>query len=92
MAYYVYILLCGDGSYYTGYTHDLKTRMEQHSKGQGSKYTRMKKLRRIVYFEWFNTRSGAMKREREIKRFTHKKKTALINEKQGGPQSNENNL
>jgi len=91
VAYYVYILLCGDGSYYTGYTHDLKTRMEQHSKGRGSKYTRMKKLHRIVYFEWFNTRSEAMKREREIKRFTHKKKTALINKKQGGSQPEENN-
>jgi predicted GIY-YIG superfamily endonuclease len=51
----------------------------------------MKKLRQIVYFEWFNTRSEAMKREREIKRFTHKKKTALINEKQGSPQLDENN-
>ena len=50
----------------------------------------MKKLQRIVYFEWFNTRSGAMKREREIKRFSHKKKTALINEKQGSPQPGEN--
>ena len=91
MGYYVYILLCRDDSYYTGYTHDLKTRLEQHLKGRGSRYTRMKKLRRIVYFEWFNTRSEAMKREREIKRFTHQEKTNLINEKQGGRQPDENN-
>lgn len=90
MAYYVYILLCRDGSYYTGYTQDLKTRLEQHLKGLGSRYTRMKKLRRIVYFEWYNTRSEAMKREREIKRLTHQEKTDLINEKQGGHQTGEN--
>jgi predicted GIY-YIG superfamily endonuclease len=51
----------------------------------------MKKLRRIVYFEWFKTRSEAMKREREIKRLTHHEKTDLINEKQGGRQPGENN-
>ena len=79
MAYYVYILLCGDGSYYTGYTHNLENRLEQHLNGKGSRYTRMKKLKRIVYMELFSSRSEAMKREKEIKRLTHTKKTELIN-------------
>ena len=83
MAFYVYILLCQDGSYYTGYTHDVKTRLDQHGRGRGARYTRMKKLRRIVYLEWYNTRADAMKRERAIKRLTHQEKTALIHEKQG---------
>ena len=78
MGYYVYILLCQDGSYYTGYTQDLKKRLEQHLNGEGSRYTRMRKPERIVYVELFNSRSDAMKREREIKRLTRKEKVDLI--------------
>ena len=78
MTYYVYILLCKDGSYYTGYTHDLTTRIEQHFKGKGARYIRMKKFDKIVHMELFNSRSQAMIREKEIKRLTHKKKTELI--------------
>lgn len=81
MGYYVYVLLCRDGSYYTGYTQDLKNRLEQHLNGKGSKYTRMKKPERIVYMERFNTRSDAMKREKEIKRLTREEKSELINKK-----------
>jgi putative endonuclease len=77
MIYYVYILLCGDGSYYTGYTQNLKNRLEQHLNGKGSRYTRMKKFDRVVHKEMFNTRSEAMKREREIKHLTHKEKSRL---------------
>jgi putative endonuclease len=79
--YYVYILLCHDGSYYTGYTHDLKSRLEQHRKGRGSRYTRMKKPKKIVYFEEFKSRSDAMVREREIKRLAHHEKTKMISAK-----------
>jgi len=78
MTYYVYIILCGDGSYYTGYTHDLKKRLEQHLNGKGSRYTRMKKTEKIVHMELFGSRSEAMKREKEIKRLTHKAKSELI--------------
>jgi len=82
MGYYVYILLCRDGSYYTGYTQDLKNRLEQHLNGKGSKYTRMKRPQRIVYMEWLETRSDAMKREKEIKRLKHKEKFDLAKEKE----------
>ncbi len=81
MWYYVYMLLCRDGSYYTGYTRDLKNRLEQHLRGKGSRYTSMKKPERIVYIESFKIRSDAMKREKEIKRLTHKEKSELINKK-----------
>ena len=37
---YTYILRCGDGSYYTGWTNNLKKRLEDHSQGRGAKYTR----------------------------------------------------
>ncbi|MFB0501984.1 MAG: GIY-YIG nuclease family protein [Candidatus Bathyarchaeia archaeon] len=82
MPYYIYILLCKDGSYYTGYAKDLKHRIEQHKKGQGSRYTRMHEAEEIVYKEEFNSRSEAMKREREIKSLSHSEKQRLINSQQ----------
>ena len=79
MPYYVYILLCEDGSYYTGYTKDVKGRVEQHEKGQASSYTSMHKPEKIVYVERFDSRGEAMKREREIKSLSHSKKERLAN-------------
>ena len=78
MPYYVYILLCKDGSYYTGQAKNVGHRVEQHKKGQGARYTRMHKPAKIVYVEEFNSRSDAMKREREIKSFSHSKKQRLV--------------
>lgn len=79
MPYYVYILLCRDGSYYTGYAKDVERRVEQHRKGQGARYTRMHEPEKIVYMEKFDTRSEAMKREQEIKSLSHNKKQQLAN-------------
>jgi len=79
MPYYVYILLCKDGGYYTGYAKDVKRRAERHKKGQGAKYTKMHEPEKIVYVEEFDGRSEAMKREREIKSLSHSKKQRLIN-------------
>jgi putative endonuclease len=78
MPYYVYILLCKDGSYYTGQAKNVEHRVEQHKKGQGARYTRMHRPAKIVYVEEFNSRSDAMKREREIKLFSHRKKQRLV--------------
>ncbi len=82
MPYYVYIVLCKDGSYYTGYAKDLKHRVEQHKKGQGARYTRMHEVDKIVYKEEFDSRSEAMKREREIKSLSHKAKQRLASTSQ----------
>ena len=79
MPYYVYILLCKDGSYYTGYAEDVKRRVERHKKGQGARYTRMHEPEKIVYVEEFDSRSETMKREREIKSLSHSKKQQLAN-------------
>ena len=79
MPYHVYILLCEDGSYYTGYAKDVKYRFEQHKKGRGARYTRMLKPEKIVYMEEFNSRSDAMKREQEIKSLSHNQKQRMIN-------------
>jgi putative endonuclease len=77
MPYYVYILACEDGTFYTGYTRDVEARMNLHKLGRGAKYLRTHKPEKIVYLEKFNARSDAMKREREIKRLTHAEKQKL---------------
>lgn len=77
-AYFVYILLCRDGTYYTGYSHHPEKRFLEHKKGRGARYTRMYKPTRIVYVEELRTRSAAMRREREIKTLNHEKKRMLI--------------
>jgi putative endonuclease len=77
MSFYVYILQCADGTFYTGYTKDLDARTRQHQNGKGAKYTKSHKPQRIAYFEVFGDRSAAMKRERVIKKFSHKQKVEL---------------
>jgi putative endonuclease len=77
-SYYVYILLCADGSYYTGYSNNPAERLSEHLKGRGARYTRMHKPSRIVYLRRHGTRKAAMAQERKIKTLTHKEKQKLI--------------
>jgi putative endonuclease len=79
MPFYVYILFCTDGSFYTGYTKNLDARTRLHANGKGARYTRTHKPKRVAYVELFDSRAKAMKREREIKRLTHQQKLNLIN-------------
>jgi predicted GIY-YIG superfamily endonuclease len=79
LSYYVYILRCKDGSYYTGHAKDVEKRFEMHKKGRGAKYTRMHEPEKLVYTEEFESRGEAMKRERRIKTLSHNKKQQLIN-------------
>ena len=81
MSFYVYILLCCDGSFYTGYTKNLDARTQQHQNGKGAKYTKAHKPQKLAYFETFDSRSKAMKREREIKKLNHNQKIDLVNSK-----------
>jgi putative endonuclease len=78
MPYYVYVLVCANGAFYTGYTRDVEARVRLHKKGRGAKYVRVHPPERVVYVERFETRSDAMKREREIKRLTHAQKLKLL--------------
>lgn len=77
--YYVYIVECADGTYYTGYTTDIERRVEEHNRGEGAKYTRGRLPVKPVYQEEFKTKSQAMKREDEIKHLTRSEKENLIN-------------
>ena len=78
MAFYVYLLECSDNSFYCGYTSDLDARLETHNKGLGGMYTRARRPVRLVYAEKLETRSRAMKREAEIKKFSRKEKKELV--------------
>jgi len=79
MQFYVYILLCVDGSFYTGYTKNLDERTKMHENGKGARYTRMHKPKRVAYVELFDSRAKAMKREKAIKKLSHQQKLNLIN-------------
>ncbi len=76
--YCVYVLLCDDGSFYTGYTRNLDARLRLHKSGRGARYTRMHKPKKLVYVEEFSTISEAMKREKKIKRLNHREKLELV--------------
>lgn len=76
---YVYIVECRDKTYYTGWTNDLEKRLDAHNKGLGAKYTKARLPLKLKYFEEFNTKEEAMKREYEIKQMTRKEKELLIN-------------
>jgi len=84
LPYYVYVLVCENGAFYTGYTHDVEARVKLHKKGRGAKYARIHPPKKVVYLEEFETRSDAMKREREIKRLTHTQKLKLVSSRHRG--------
>ena len=75
---YTYILKCKDDSLYTGWTNDLKKRITSHNAGKGAKYTKARRPVELVYYEEFQTREEAMKREYAIKQLSRKEKEALI--------------
>lgn len=75
---YTYILRCGDGTLYTGWTNDLEKRLAAHNAGAGAKYTRARGPVELVYFETHDTKHDAMRREVEIKRLRRAQKLALI--------------
>lgn len=76
---YTYILLCDDNTLYTGWTVNLKNRINTHNSGKASKYTRARLPVKLVYFEIFENKIDAQKREYAIKQLTRKQKLKLIN-------------
>lgn len=75
---YVYILRCNDDSLYTAWTNNLEKRIKAHSDGKGAKYTRARVPVELVYFEVFEDKIEAMKREYAIKQLKRKEKLELI--------------
>ena len=76
--HYVYMLQCGDGSFYTGWTTDLEARIKTHNAGAGGKYTRSHLPVELIYFETFSEKSDALKREATIKKLTRPQKLKLL--------------
>lgn len=77
---YTYIVRCSDGTYYTGWTNDLEKRVEAHNTGKGAKYTRTRCPVVLAYYETFQTKEEAMRREWQIKHLTRREKEKLIGE------------
>lgn len=77
---YTYILECKDGTYYTGWTNNLDKRFKDHNAGKGAKYTKARLPVSLIYYEVFQTKEEAMRREYAIKRMTRSEKSKLVSE------------
>ncbi len=77
-ACYVYIIECGDGTFYTGQTNDVERRLREHRNGTGARYTRGRGPLTLRYVEECADRSSAMSREYEIKQMSRRQKEALV--------------
>ena len=82
MAWYVYMLRCGDGTLYTGMTDDVQRRLDAHRAGKGAKYTRGRGPLELAYTEEPPDKSAALRRECAIKRLRREEKERLIQEKE----------
>jgi putative endonuclease len=78
MAWFVYVVRCGDGSLYTGIATDVEARVSVHNDGRGARYTRSRRPVTLVYVERRRNRSAALKRELKIKALTRAEKLALL--------------
>ena len=74
----VYILRCADGSLYIGHADDMTARLERHNAGRASSYTAQRRPVVTAHVEVLSTRTAALARERQLKRWTRRKKEALI--------------
>ncbi|MCH4008074.1 GIY-YIG nuclease family protein [Companilactobacillus sp.] len=77
-SYFVYILLCADGTFYTGTSNDVKKRVKTHNSGKGAKYTKTRRPVKLLYTEKLADKSAALKREAAIKKLTRPKKEELL--------------
>jgi len=74
----MYILECGDGTYYVGSARDLDRRVEQHVAGLGGSYTRKRQPVRLAYAEEFTRIDEAWQREKQVQGWSRAKRKALI--------------
>ncbi len=78
MSFYVHILQCSDGSYYTGHTDNLEARLAAHQRGEISGYTSTRRPVRMVLAQDFPSREEAFQAERQIKGWSRPKKETLV--------------
>lgn len=77
-SWFVYILECLDGSFYTGITNDLEKRMTAHKNGTGSKYVRAKGFKQLISSKKYLTKSEALKVEYKIKKLSKNEKLKFL--------------
>ena len=77
---FTYVLKCGDGSLYTGWTNDIEHRLESHRSGTGAKYTKGRGPLELVYLEVSDTKSQAMQREAYIKKLSRAQKLDMLSD------------
>ncbi len=77
---YAYLVRCSDDSLYAGWTNNLEKRMQAHNQGSGAKYTRSRRPVTLAYYETFETKEEAMKREAAFKKLTHQEKERLVSQ------------
>ena len=75
---YTYIVRCSDDTLYTGWTTDLNRRIRMHNEKKGAKYTKNRVPVSLVYYETFETKQEAQKREYAIKQLSRSQKLKLI--------------
>ena len=78
MTGWMYILLCSDGTYYTGSTNDIDERIIQHQAGDGALYTKRRLPVTLLYYEEFPRVDQAFYREKQVQGWRRKKKEALM--------------
>jgi putative endonuclease len=76
--FYVYIVECNKGTYYTGYTNNLENRLKLHNDGKGAKYTRSRRPVRLIWHKGYKCLNKVLSEERKIKALTRAQKEKLI--------------
>jgi putative endonuclease len=87
--WYVYILECADGTFYTGITNNLDKRIKAHNSGKGAKYTKGRGPVELVYQESKQNKSEALKSEFALKKLTREQKLKIIDRYKNGQETND---
>lgn len=72
--WYIYLVKCSDGSFYTGITNDVSKRMKSHASGKGSKYIRSRGFEKVLFIKECESRSEALKKEYFVKQLKQEQK------------------
>lgn len=80
-SHYVYMLRCGDGSLYTGYTNNLELRLQKHREGKGAKYTRGRGPLVLEAWQCYDHKREALQEEYRLKRMARTKKEIWIEQR-----------
>jgi putative endonuclease len=76
--FFVYIVQCNYGIYYTGYTNELENRVAMHNIGKGAKYVKYKLSAELIYAKEYRYYKRALNEERRVKKLSREQKTKLV--------------